>query len=108
VQALRGDLPTAIGGATAGALAGSALGPLGTGAGTIIGGAAGLVGRSAMIARTAAKEAALREAVFNPDVFERVMSSASLDPVVKKRIGDRILPYVLIANTEAAGDHARD
>ena len=84
------------------------MGPIAGSIGAIAGGAASLVGRHAMIARTAAKEAALREAVFNPDVFERVMSSASLDPVVKKRIGDRILPYVLIANTEMAGDNARD
>lgn len=102
VQSLRGDLPTALGGATAGAIAGSTAGPLGTTIGGAAGAAGAYLGRHLMLARTAAREAALREALFDGEIFERAMSSASLDPVVRRRIGDKIKPYILIANTEAA------
>lgn len=108
VQGLRGDLPSVAGGATAGAVAGASLGLTGTTGGAILGAAGSLVGRHIMLARTAAKEAALREMVFNPTLFERGMSEASLSPAAKKLLIDRIRPYVLIANTEAARDAMDD
>lgn len=103
------NLPTMTGGATAGAVAGSAVPIVGApiiGAG--IGAATAVGARHLILARQAAKEAALREAIFNPDIYEKVMSSASLAPAVRARMNKAIRPYLIIANTEAAANGARD
>lgn len=108
VQALKPDLPTLTGGATAGAVAGSAVPVVGAPFGAAIGATGAVAARHLILARQAAKEAALREAIFNPDIYEKVMSSASLAPAVRNRMNKAIRPYLIIANTEAAADGARD
>lgn len=105
VQGLRSELPSVAAGALAGGIAGSMLPGAGTATGVGVGVAAAL-GRRVMQARTAAKEAALREIIFNPDLYEKAMSQASLAPAVKKMLAQKIRPYMLIANTEAINaDH---
>ncbi len=102
------NLPTVTGGATAGAVIGSAVPVVGTGFGAAAGAVSAAVTRRLILARMAAQEAAMREAIFNPAIYERVMSSASLTPAVRKMMNKAIRPYLIIANTEAATDEARD
>jgi hypothetical protein len=108
VQSIRPDLPTATGGAAAGALAGSGVPIVGAPVGAAVGAVGAVAVRHTILARAAAKEAALREAIFNPDIYEKVMSTSSLTPAVRNRLNKAIRPYLIIANTEAAVDHARD
>lgn len=108
MQSLRDDLPTVMGGAVMGGAAGSFLPLAGTSVGAGVGAATAWGARHLAFARTAAKEAALREAIFNPDIFEKVMSSASLAEPVKKRMMQAIRPYVVIANQAAQGDQHAD
>lgn len=113
VHSLRSDLLAIGGGAVVGGAIGSIVPGVGTLAGAGIGGGmgatgamGGTAGKRLMQARTAAKEAALREMVFNADLYEKGMSQAMLAPAVKRMLAKKIRPYVLIANTEAVNDSA--
>lgn len=107
VNGLRENLPTVGGGATAGAVVGSAVPIVGTGVGAAAGAAGAYAARRLVLARINAQEAALREAIFDPKIYERVMSNSSLDPVTRRMMNKAVRPYLIIANTEAVADRAK-
>jgi hypothetical protein len=110
IQSLRSDLPSVAGGALVGATLGSSVPGGGTFTGAVVGATATGITKRLMELRTAAKEAALREMIFNRDLFERGMSSASLDAASRRLLSNKIKPYIILANSEAvsqAGEDAR-
>lgn len=102
LRELRPDLPTMTGGATLGAGVGSVVPGVGTAVGAMAGAAGAVATRRLMLARMAAREAAVREAIFDPAIYERVMSAAEISPATRRMLGKKIKPYLVIANSAAS------